>query len=1043
MAKPGHPGRCSWGRRIFRCCRFGVLSLLLVVLGSFLYVNRIGLPDFAERRLVAELRERGVELAFSRLRLRWYRGLVAETVTLTGAREAGGPELTFGEVVLDLDPAALCRFRLEPRALELVGGRLVLPLASTHEPPQRLVVDNISTQLRFQPGDEWELDRFRADCLGATLDLSGTLNHASAASEWSSGTSARQAADLWQEQLRRASRLMRSLRFDRPPVLHVHLQGDARDLTRFTADLRCSAPAADTPWGTVENLQLDARLNQPSGTNGLGLSDVKLEVKDVRTPWSEVGHGLLEIRYLQSLTNPFPASADWDLRLSQIYTPWGETDRIHLTAHGAQDPGNPRLLLTQITLASDALTSAPGHSGTNYLTAQAVHDWESPIPLRADWQLRVTEPAFAVGTARELRVTGHLNRTPAKSFPLANASWAWWAWFEPVELDWQGEIDGLSVSNVVADHLGMAGRWSAPEFAFTRIHADLYDHRFDGSARVNIQTRAAQTECRFDFDVNRIAPLLGPAAVRWLSSYSWQTPPTVEGRVSAVLPAWTNAHPDWVAEMLPTLGLEGRVQATNAAYRTVPLLTAQTHVRYADGAWHVPDFVGTRPEGRIEFEHWADTRTDDYFFKFNVQVDPQALKPLLGEAAQPALDLFQFTTAPKAEGEFHGRYHVPAMSRLDAHVTATNFLFREEPVSHLDTRLLFTNSMIIATSTAVDSGAEWVRAEGVGFDLDTSRLVLTNATASIDPFRVARAIGPKTARTLSPYVFRSPPAARVNGWVNVLHTEEVDMDFELSGGPFSYWRFNVPQISTTVHWVNESIALSNVVSRFYEGRMTGEFHFDLTAHPDADFRFETRFDNVNFHALMTDLQSPTNRLEGTLTGAWTVTRANTGDWQSWQGHGQVSLRDGFLWDMPLFGIFSPVLDTLMPGVGKSRVGGLTATFKLTNSVLHTDDLDLRSPAMRLAYRGTFDFNGNVDARVEARVLRDVWGIGPLVSLALSPLTKLFEYRVTGTLDHPQKEPLYIPKPFLFPLRPLQTLKELFGEEKPPTPPPAEPKPPVP
>jgi len=302
-------------------------------------------------------------------------------------------------------------------------------------------------------------------------------------------------------------------------------------------------------------------------------------------------------------------------------------------------------------------------------------------------------------------------------------------------------------------------------------------------------------------------------------------------------------------------------------------------------------------------------------------------------------------------------------------------------------------------------------------------------------------------QTLSPYVFQTPPAARVNGWVNVRDTDEVDMDFEVSGGPFRYWRFHVPQISAVVHWVNQSVILSNVVSQFYGGRMAGGFHFDLTPQKDADFAFQTQYDDVNFHALMTDLQSPTNRLEGLLKGTWTVTRANTSDWQSWQGFGQANLHDGFLWDMPLFGIFSPVLDSLVPGVGKSRVSGLTATFTLTNSVIHTDDLELRSPAMRLAYRGTFDFNGNVDARVEARVLRDLWGIGPLVSLALSPLTKMFEYRVTGTLRQPRKEPLYIPKPLLFPLRPLQTIKEMFGEEKrpslPPNPPPAETKPPEP
>jgi hypothetical protein len=1032
MARRAPHGRRSWGRRLFRGGRFCALSLLLLVLSGLIYFNQVGLPGFLERRLVAELRARGVELEFSRLRLRWYRGLVAETVTLTQPNLTEGPELTFGEVVLDLDAAALAHLRLQLNALELLGGRLVVPLASTNEPAQRLVVDHISTHLRFQPGDRWELDRFQAECFGAAVSLSGTLSNASAMSEWSAGRTGSPAAGLWQEQIRRASRFMKNLRFRQPPEIYLDVHGDARDLSAWVANVRCSTAAADTSWGTTERLQLRARLNQPSGTNGLGLSEVQLEVNDLRTPWSEAGRALLDVRYLQSFTNAFPASADWDLRLEDIYTPWGETAGIHVTAHGAQCPDNPRLLRTDITLTSDALRSAPGQSSTNRLTAQGLHDWENPIPLQADWQLRVAEPVFALGTARELRLAGHLSRAPRDAAPPADESWAWWAWLQPVELDWEGEIDQLSVSNVVVDHLATTGHWRAPDVSVSSLHADLYGRHFDLAAQVNVQTRAARADCRLDFDVYHLLPWMNPAIRRWLSQYTWQEPPRVEGSVSAILPPWTQPDPNWQVELLPTLRLEGHLQARNAFYRTVPLTTAETHFRYANGAWHVPDFQGARPEGRIQFEHWADTRSEDYFFRFRAQVDPAALKPLLAGDQRKAFDLFQFNEAPVVEGEFHGRYHAPERTRLDAHVMATNFVFREEPVSRLDARVLFTNAHLTATAVALDSGSEWVRADGVGFDLDSQRLYLTNATARMDPFRVARAIGPKTARTLSPYVFRAPPTACVNGWVNVSDTDEVDMNFEISGGPFNYWRFNVPQISTVVYWANRGITLSNVVSRFYGGRMSGDFHFDLTSRQEADFRFQTQYDDVDFHALMADLQSPTNRLEGVLKGAWTVTRANTGDWQSWQGLGRANLRDGFLWDMPLFGIFSPVLDAIVPGVGNSRVSGLTATFTLTNSLIRTDDLELRSPAMRLAYRGTFDFNGNVDARVEARVLRDLWGIGPLLSLALSPLTKMFEYRVTGTLSQPRKEPLFIPKPLLFPLRPLQTLKEMFGEDKPPT-----------
>ncbi|PYK98227.1 MAG: hypothetical protein DME19_13285 [Verrucomicrobia bacterium] len=222
-------------------------------------------------------------------------------------------------------------------------------------------------------------------------------------------------------------------------------------------------------------------------------------------------------------------------------------------------------------------------------------------------------------------------------------------------------------------------------------------------------------------------------------------------------------------------------------------------------------------------------------------------------------------------------------------------------------------------------------------------------------------------------------------------------------------------------------------------------YFDCTVPPSADFNLHAQVTDADLHQLMTDISSPTNHLEGTLSGNLTVTKANTGNWESWNGFGNAKLRDGFLWDLPLFGIFSPVLNAVIPGLGSSRVSGGTATFTITNSVIHTDDMEIRSSAMRLAYRGTVDFKGKVNARVEARLLRDAWVVGPIVSLLLSPLTKLFEYKVTGTFHEPQKEPLHIPKELLFPFHPIRTLKELFSEEKPqkphPTPPTEKPPPP--
>jgi hypothetical protein len=69
----------------------------------------------------------------------------------------------------------------------------------------------------------------------------------------------------------------------------------------------------------------------------------------------------------------------------------------------------------------------------------------------------------------------------------------------------------------------------------------------------------------------------------------------------------------------------------------------------------------------------------------------------------------------------------------------------------------------------------------------------------------------------------------------------------------------------------------------------------------------------------------------------------------------------------------------------------------------------------------------LDGRVEADLLRDTPIFGPFLSLALTPLSKLFEYQLTGTLRQPTFKPLYLPKFVMLLLRPFHSLKGLLPE----------------
>ena len=108
---------------------------------------------------------------------------------------------------------------------------------------------------------------------------------------------------------------------------------------------------------------------------------------------------------------------------------------------------------------------------------------------------------------------------------------------------------------------------------------------------------------------------------------------------------------------------------------------------------------------------------------------------------------------------------------------------------------------------------------------------------------------------------------------------------------------------------------------------------------------------------------------------------------------------------------------------------------MTNGVAFFNDLEIRSTMMRLEYTGTVDLKSRVNAHATAQLLRDTPVVGSLVSTALWPVSKLFEYKISGTLGKPESEPVYVPKLLLMPLHPIRSLEEMLSGDTDTNPPP--------
>lgn len=981
-------------RIYFRRLRIAGLLALLALLGLLVYLNQVGLPDFIKRPVLTELRTHGVDLEFSRLRLRWHRGIVAEEVRFGQTEEPRMPRLAAREVEIDLNPRALTRMQFLVDAISLRGGTLHVPLPDTNA-PARLRVEDIEARLRFLPGDEWTLDDFRARFAGANFFLSGTVTNASAIRHWKFARSTRAERETSvPDQLRRLADTLERISFVTPPELRLVLEGDALDLRSFAARLVLKAADADTPWGRTTNMLFTARLFPGAGR--------------------ELTHAQL------------------NLVADGARTPWADAAKLDLAIHLETLAGQTKLVDGNLTLrAANAMTEWA--SVTNFqFTGRWTHSLTNPIPLSGQGELRAGTAITRWAEAGNVRLAARI--TTAPEAPPPDASLAWWTNLQPYQLDWEAALTGLESEKLVADKISVAGRWHAATLTVTNLHAELYDGALDARAALDVFTREVSFSLASDFDGQRIAPLLTPGAQRWLARFSWVESPRVHGSGAVVLPAWTNREPDWRAELQPSLRLAGEFAVTNGTYLGLAADWARSHFFYSNMTWHLPDLEASRPDGQLRLEHRANDRTKDFYFRVHSTINPRIVQPLLNEKQQRGLDYVTLIESPVIDAEVWGRWRAYDLIGVRGQVALTNFAFREQHADAVVAEVRYTNLVLEFIEPRLWRGTQALSAAGIRADFNTHRIHFTNGFSTAEPLAVARAIGPKIGRIMEPYRFARPPVAHVNGYAPLKASKDADLRFEVDGGEFEWWHFHLPNIAGEVHWLGENLTLRNVQAGFYWGQADGQADFDFRRDgPGTDFGFAMTFTNVNLPMLLADLSARTNHLEGWLSGRLIVTNANSANSNSWQGYGRVRLRDGLIWEIPIFGVLSKPLDSLIPGLGNSRFTEGSARFSITNSVIFSDNLEMRAPAMRLQYQGTVGLDGQVNARIEAELLRDTWLIGRVVSLVLWPVTKMLEYRVTGNLSNPKAEPLYMPARLLFiPLHPLQTLEGLFTSDAPKT-----------
>lgn len=880
------PGLWRKCRIAFRCARFTIWVLVLLLIGTFLWFNRIGLPDFVKTRLVTSLHERGVELEFSRMRLSLVHGLVAENILVGQAGTNNNPTFTARQVQLDLGFAELRHRRLQLDALIVRDGQFTLPLSPTNA----LSLTNLQTELRFGDNDTWSLNQLIADFAGTQIRIKGEIAHARESRNWKllSGGGSTDRGALFAS-LKNFSDALRQIQFQGTSQLKLTVSGDARDIHSINARLETTADGVLTPWFSARNFQSAANLSAP--------------------------------------------------------------------------------------------------------------------------------------------VNAPTNNPPALGF---------WTNLQPFQLVWSVRVDDLRSAQLDGQTIDCAGVWSAPTLAVTNVSAKLGNGTLKASAALDVLTRKLTFTNFSDFDPHVLAKLLPAQTREQLAQVSWSTPPVLRADGSLRLPPWTNAANRPYYDIGESVQAQGELAFTNAVAGGVKLDRLHTHFRYDDPVIELPDLAVKQGRTELLLSGHESEATKNFRFRLGGQLDAATVQSFLTDSnALRGFGILTFHQPLALTLDVAGNLRTLETLTATGHIALADFAVRGQTVDHVAADLTYSNLMVdfFHPQLSRAGGTEKVSAEKVTLDIAGQRLFLIDAIGHADPNVVIRAIGPRTTQIMKPYEFLAIPTGRVNGCIPLkqvndeLVTDDADLRFDMTGSiPFRWYKFETPAITGTIHWWKDFIILTNTTATCYGGTAQGNAVFNVDPKiVGTGINFFVVGTNVDLHRMGQALWSPTNRLEGSIAGTVTVTHANSSDWRTWNGDGQLQLRDGLLWDVPVIAIMSPLLNAVTPGLGNSRATEATARFTMTNGIIHTDSMLIRSTMMRLQYSGSVDLLQNVQARVSAQLLRNTPVLGTLMSAVLWPVSKIFECEVTGKLSDPIVKPVYMPaKLLLVPLHPIKTLEELFS-----------------
>lgn len=385
-------------------------------------------------------------------------------------------------------------------------------------------------------------------------------------------------------------------------------------------------------------------------------------------------------------------------------------------------------------------------------------------------------------------------------------------------------------------------------------------------------------------------------------------------------------------------------------------------------------------------------------------IDPHRVRPVLTPNMQNIVDWFGIREPLKGDVVIGGLVGDPAIYCFGP-VQATNFTINGIAVQSLRGHLNITNEVMHITDATLSRPEGVARGDvHMAFSNQTLRL---NVDSALDPRATAQMIGPAVAQFMKPFRLNGPTRLQIEGLLDYCNFSLNQLQAHVEAQRFGYDRWEADAATFDLSILGRRLRFTNAVATAYGGQFAGTGNLYPVA-TDANWRYEVDFAATNaslVSLLDATFQKPTKDLRGTLDATGRVGGyIGKGTGPATTGAGHITVRGGLLFQTKLFSGLSSILAKIIPDFTLFAQTDASGDYTIRNSHLHSRDIQLQGSVFSVKASGSYSFAGELDYRVEIQLLRG-GAVAAIVRLATRPVTRLLEFRLTGTFEDPRWRPV--------------------------------------